>query len=182
MKQLIILLTISSFLFSCETTKLLYNSNSKPELTRLGIANLNKDNLNVDNVLPKLDSNFNTTSIIYCNKYLAKETFHLNENISYFSPDSIKIIELCSRNNLNGIILTHVHFRKIIHTMYTIKVDERYECILYTKLYDKHGKMHYNVQHDSKEDTYKKFPDAYDVINLSSGITYQKIYTARQKK
>lgn len=182
-KDKIFIILICCLLFlSCETTKLVYDSKTNIELGRLGVADLNKKSPKLDSIFPKLDSNFNASSIKYSNRFLAKESIHLNQKLSCHQPDTLKIIDLCLKNNLDGIILTYVEFRLVINQIYYITTDKHFECILYSKIYDKSGKMLYSVVHDSKNDSYDKIPNTYDVVNLATGITYKKIYTTRQKK
>jgi hypothetical protein len=182
-KEKIVIVLISVLLvISCETTKLVYNSKTNTELTRLGVADLNKKSPKLDSIFPKLDSNFIASSIKYSNRFLAKETIYLNQKLSCHQPDTLKIIDLCLKNNLDGIILTYVEFTRVITQVYFITIDKHIECTLYSKIYNKKGKMLYSVVHDSKNDSYEKIPNTYDVVNLAAGISYKKIYTTRQKK
>jgi hypothetical protein len=168
-------------LTGCETTKLLYDSKVKVEIARLGIADVNKRHPKIDSIFPKLDSNFNAASIKYSNKYLANGTVHIAEKLSYHQPDSLKIITLCSKNNLDAIVVSYIDFRLVVERIYYVPVDKYFESILYSKVYDKTGKLLYHLVHDSKDDSYEKIPNTYDVVNLSVGISYKKLREARQK-
>jgi hypothetical protein len=182
-KENISFILLSCLIFlSCETTKLVYDSQTKIELGRLGVADLNKKSPKLDSIFPKLDSNFNASTIKYSNRFLAKETIHLNEKLSCHVPDTLKIVDLCLKNNLDGVILTYIEFRLLINQIYFITTDKYFECILYSKIYDKNGKILYSVVHDSKNDSYDKIPSTYDVVNMAVGMTYKKINTSRQKR
>lgn len=178
----LIFLIVAVFFISCETTKILYDSKTNPELNRLGVAKITTRIPKIDSLLPKLDSNFKASALRYGNRFLAKETIPLDEKLSCQQPDSLKIIELCAKNNLDGIVLTLVQFRLYVTTLLYIPTDKRIECVLYTKIYDKNGSMLYSAVHDSKEDSYNKQPNAYEVVHLATGITYKRISTERQKK
>ena len=179
LKKAISLLILILVLISCETTKLVYNSKSTIELNKLGVAPLNKRSQKLDSIFPKLDSTFIAASVKYSNRFLAKETTPLYEKLSCHQPDSIKIIDLCVKNNLDGVILTYVEFRLVMNTINFIPTDKYFECVLYSKIYDKNGKMLYSVVHDSKNDSYAKIPTTYDVVSLATGITYKKIHAVR---
>ncbi len=180
--KLVILIISCLLITSCETTKLLYDSKNNTELALLGVANPNKRSPKIDTIFPKLDSNFNASAIKYSNRFLSKQTKLLNQNLSYDKPDSLKVIDICKRNNLDGVIITFVEFRLVITQVYFIPTGKYFECILYSKIVDKNGKLPYSVVHDSKNNSYEKIPTTYDVVNLAVGITYKKKYTTRQKK
>ena len=177
-----IFFVICSVLFiSCSTTKILYKSDILIQLNRIGIADLNKVAPQIDSLFPKLDSVFNTASINFSNKYLAKETVHLKEKLNYSRSDSLEIRSLCKDQNLDAIILSFVKFTLVINTIYLIPTDKHFECILYTKIYDKNGSLIYHVVHDSKDDTYDKVPTTERVVGLSAGWSYKKISDIRKK-
>lgn len=180
--KLVILIISCLLITSCETTKLLYDSKNNTELAQLGVANPNKRSPKIDTIFPKLDSNFNASAIKYSNRFLSKQTKLLNQNLSYDKPDSLKVIDICKRNNLDGVIITFVEFRLVITQVYFIPTGKYFEYILYSKIVDKNGKLPYSVVHDSKNNSYEKIPTTYNVVNLAVGITYKKIYTIRQKK
>lgn len=157
-QKIFILVGVPALFLSCETTKLIYDSRDTAELHRLAVADLEKKSPKIDSIFPELDSSFQAASIRYSNRFLAKETVHLYEQLSYHAPDSLKIIEQCAKNNLDGIVLTYVDFRLVMNQVYFITTDKYFECILYTKIYGKNGKMLYSVIHDSMNDSYDKIP------------------------
>jgi hypothetical protein len=169
------------FIFTtCETTKVIYHAKSSLELKRVGVVKLNKDITQIENILPKLDSSFVASAIKYGNRFLATETKYFNEIISYKTPQTEKIKQLCMQNNLDGIIVNHINFRFVTNQIYFITTDSYMECILCTKLFDKNGNLLFDIVHDSKNDSYDKIPNVYDVINLSIGITNKKIYELKK--
>jgi hypothetical protein len=180
--KLILILIACAVFTSCETTKLVYKTTAPTEWNRLGIADLNKKSPKIDSIFPKLDSSFNAASLKYANRFLAKEVIHLDHNLSCHQPDSLKIMVLCAEKKLDGIVLTYVDFRLVLNQIYFITTDKHFECVLYSKIYDKNGRMLYSVVHDSKNDSYDKIPNTYDVVNLATGISYKKIYTTRLRK
>ena len=180
MKNLFYCLTACLLLASCESTKVLYDAKVRTEIETVGIANLDKEPKH-GKLFPKLDSNFRVSSMNFAKRFIAKQPVLLNEKISCSEPDVSKIKELCEKNKLDGVILACVQFRQVINNIpFLVRNSKYFESIVYTKLYDKNGNMLYSIVHDSKED-YDKTPTTYDEVNMSLGITFQKINKISQK-
>jgi hypothetical protein len=181
-KRLSYLLLIATLAVCCETTQVIYKTPVNRELNKIGIADLNKRSSKLDSLFPKLDSTFKSSTLKYAARFIGKEAMILNEKISCHIPDTFKIRDLCAKHNLDAIILTYIEFTLMINQIYFITTDKYFRCTLYTKVYDKNGKMLYNINHNSKRDEYNTIPTVYDVVGLSVGISYKKINSIRQKK
>lgn len=179
-----ILISISGILLftSCETSEVITKTKQHIELNNIGIALLNKKSSKIDNIFPKLDSTFNSASLKYGKRFLAKQAIALNQKFSCQFPDSMDVKNLCEKNNLDAIVLSHIEFKKIITDLVPgVPIEKFYECTIYTKILDKNGNMLYSIVHDSKNDEYETIPSTYDVVSIATGMSYKKINKLMRK-
>jgi hypothetical protein len=180
-KQIILIIITCVFFLSCKTTKVLYQSNSNCSLTKIGIADINIKDSEYSRKFPQFDSIFNIESILNSKIFLSKEVIHVDEDLSYQNPDTIKIINLCKSNNLDALILTYTEIW-LSHTRLNPYTHKKfYMCDFYTKIIDKNGKLLYCVVQYSKNEKNNKSSDTYNIVHLSTGISYEKIHNLIKK-
>lgn len=157
MKIYLNILLLTSFLCGCAAfgTKTLYKTSEKTTIRNFGFTELSIDSLH--GVIPKKYSNtknvFNETIMASFKEKGFDSLRFSNHFFSFSNPDTTKIRELCSIQNIDGIILSQLRFGSYQSGTgaigYVVSSLTALDTEVAMKLYDKSGKLLISTSHDT---------------------------------
>lgn len=152
MKNFTIIFLFLVYLVSCapSTTSVLYLSTKKADIKNVGVVSVNLRNSEIDSLFPWIYASYDSIAINTWKKQFISNAIFLPNKIEYLSPDRNEIREICSKNGLDGVLVSKIDFLKVITTVYGIPVSKFYDHVLESKVFDKEGVLIYTVSNSTE--------------------------------
>jgi hypothetical protein len=153
---------------SCQTTtQVLSFSGQNPKLDKIGVTFLDKKQPVVDSLFPWLNKHYADIASNVTKKILNSDCVVLKEYVSYVAPDRQLIVDICTQNNLNGLLVSKIEFSKKIDVLYFVPIRQYYDHVLKMKLFDSNGNLVYNVSNETLHKNKGKVPTNENAISES---------------
>jgi hypothetical protein len=174
---------IAILLTSCAAvgTKTLYKSQSRPEILKIGIADVYKKE-ELSDIFLDTNEKFKESIQIFAKEKGSYQIVLLDTEMDYENPNKELIVDKCNLYNIDALLISRLKFIHVTYSMMFVPIVQNYDTEVEMKLMDKSGNLIISTRHNTyKGKSYMTPPTAERTVMDGGKGALKRIYAELDK-